>query len=121
MPIGDTRATPAPVDPLIAEGRFDPPWVRELATALKEPEEHIPTVLRRRAAHGGLYQLVKDFFLRRQRLTDEDHLCALSTNSQSPIDGGGSGVYESPLSVACVPYSSQPLPLNSPRYLPMAS
>jgi selenocysteine-specific elongation factor len=48
--------------PLIAAGGFDPPWVRELAAAVREPQERVRAVLRKRLAQGGVYQVVRDLF-----------------------------------------------------------
>ena len=48
--------------PLIASGRFDPPWARELAARVKEPEARVREVLRKQALRGELYQVVHDLF-----------------------------------------------------------
>jgi len=48
--------------PLIAAGRFDPPWVRALASATDEAEESVRRVLRKQVSRGELYQVVKDLF-----------------------------------------------------------
>jgi selenocysteine-specific elongation factor len=50
------------LQPLIAAGRFDPPWVRELATQTREPEERVRQVLRKQATRGALHQVVRDLF-----------------------------------------------------------
>jgi selenocysteine-specific elongation factor len=54
--------------PLIAAGGFDPPWVRELASAVHEPEERVRAVLRKLVAQGGVYQVVHDLFYDRERV-----------------------------------------------------
>jgi selenocysteine-specific elongation factor len=48
--------------PLIACGRFDPPWVRDLAAGVKEPEARVREVLRKQVLRGELYQVVHDLF-----------------------------------------------------------
>jgi selenocysteine-specific elongation factor len=56
--------------PLISAGRFDPPWVRELAAALREPEERVRAVLRKQVAQGDVYQVVRDLFYDRERIAE---------------------------------------------------
>jgi len=53
------------LEPLIAAGRYDPPWVRELAAAVRESEARVRAVLRKQVACGGLYQVVHDLFYAR--------------------------------------------------------
>ena len=48
--------------PLIAAGRFDPPWVRELAASVGECEERVRAVLRKWLRTGGVQQVVRDLF-----------------------------------------------------------
>ncbi|WP_343292397.1 selenocysteine-specific translation elongation factor [Vandammella animalimorsus] len=48
--------------PAIAAGRFDPPWVRDLALAHHLPEEEVRQLLRKLARQGRLHQVVKDLF-----------------------------------------------------------
>ena len=48
--------------PLLAAGRFDPPWVRDLATALGAPEEQVRGVLRKLVTQGAVHQVVRDLF-----------------------------------------------------------
>jgi selenocysteine-specific elongation factor len=50
------------LQPLIAAARFDPPWVRELAAAVHEPEERVRQVLRKQVTQGTVYQVVHDLF-----------------------------------------------------------
>jgi selenocysteine-specific elongation factor len=47
---------------LIDAGGFDPPWVRDLAAALQEPEPQVRRVLRKAASQGLFYQVVPDLF-----------------------------------------------------------
>ena len=44
------------LQPLIAAGGFDPPWVRELAAMVGEPEGRVRAVLRKQLTAGRLYQ-----------------------------------------------------------------
>jgi len=48
--------------PLIVAGRFDPPWVRDLAGTLGADEEAVRKTLRKAAARGDVYQVVRDLF-----------------------------------------------------------
>jgi selenocysteine-specific elongation factor len=52
--------------PLIAGGKFNPPWVRDLATVSHEPEERIREVLRKAVTHGTMFQVVRDLFYDRE-------------------------------------------------------
>ncbi|GAB7535594.1 selenocysteine-specific translation elongation factor [Burkholderia sp. 3C] len=48
--------------PLIAAGRFDPPWVRDLASATGAQEEAVRVLLRKLARRGDVHQVVRDLF-----------------------------------------------------------
>ncbi|ALS62744.1 selenocysteine-specific translation elongation factor [Pandoraea norimbergensis] len=48
--------------PRIAQGRFDPPWVRDLGRDVSAPEERVRAVLRKLARQGRVHQIVKDLF-----------------------------------------------------------
>jgi selenocysteine-specific elongation factor len=48
--------------PLIAAGRFDPPWVRDLARSVHEAEERVRRVLNNLVRQGRRFQVVKDLF-----------------------------------------------------------
>jgi selenocysteine-specific elongation factor len=58
------------LQPLIAAGGFDPPWVRELAAAVGEPEERVRAVLRKQLTQGGVYQIVRDLFYDQERVAE---------------------------------------------------
>jgi selenocysteine-specific elongation factor len=49
----------------IAAGRFDPPWVRDLAVRIRAPEDEVRGVLRKCVAQGEVYQIVRDLFYHR--------------------------------------------------------
>lgn len=48
--------------PLLLQGRFDPPWVRDIAATANLPETQVRHVLARMAKAGGVYQIVKDLY-----------------------------------------------------------
>lgn len=48
--------------PMLLHGRFDPPWVRDIAQTARLPELQVRQVLGRMARGGDVYQVVKDLF-----------------------------------------------------------
>jgi selenocysteine-specific elongation factor len=62
----EDRALAQKLQPLIVAGKFDPPWVRDLATASREPEERVREVLRKSVTRGTVYQVVRDLFYDRE-------------------------------------------------------
>jgi len=48
--------------PRVVAGAFDPPWVRDHATALDAPEEQVRHLLRKLARQGTVHQVVRDLF-----------------------------------------------------------
>jgi selenocysteine-specific elongation factor len=46
----------------LERGRFDPPWVRDLANALGTTEDDMRRLLRKLARRGDVYQVVRDLF-----------------------------------------------------------
>jgi selenocysteine-specific elongation factor len=62
----DDQGLARKLQPLIAAGRFDPPWVRELAAVSHEPEERVREVLRKSVTQGTVYQVVRDLFYDRE-------------------------------------------------------
>jgi selenocysteine-specific elongation factor len=54
------------LQPLIAAGRFNPPWVRDLANAVHEPEDLVRQLLRKQVTQGIVYQVVHDLFYDRK-------------------------------------------------------
>lgn len=67
--------------PLIAAGRFDPPWVRDLAKTTGLPEERVHTLLRKLARRGELHQVVRDLFYDRQVIEEAAALIARLTDA----------------------------------------
>jgi len=61
----EDEALAARLMPLIAQGRFDPPWVRDLARETRQPEETVRALLRKLARLGMVYQVVRDLFYER--------------------------------------------------------
>jgi selenocysteine-specific elongation factor len=51
--------------PLLLEGRFDPPWVRDLAKTTGQHEDAVRQVLRKLARQGDVHQVVRDLFYHR--------------------------------------------------------
>ena len=49
----------------IAAGRFDPPWVRDLAVTVRTSDEEVRRVLRKCAMQGEAYEIVRDLFYHR--------------------------------------------------------
>ncbi|CAB3748468.1 selenocysteine-specific translation elongation factor [Paraburkholderia humisilvae] len=56
--------------PLIADGGYDPPWVRELAGAVHRREEDVRALLRKLARQGDVYQVVRDLFYHRDLMRE---------------------------------------------------
>ncbi|PRX92220.1 selenocysteine-specific translation elongation factor [Paraburkholderia sp. BL25I1N1] len=56
------RALAAMLLPAVRAGRFDPPWVRDLADANGVPEERVRQLMRKLARRGELFQVVRDLF-----------------------------------------------------------
>lgn len=48
--------------PLLLEGNFDPPWVRDIADTIKQPESQVRHVFIRLAKAGDVFQVVKDLY-----------------------------------------------------------
>jgi selenocysteine-specific elongation factor len=62
------RALASALQPLLAAGRFDPPWVRSLAVSTHQPEERVRQVLRKLVTQGRVYQVVQDLFYDADRI-----------------------------------------------------
>jgi selenocysteine-specific elongation factor len=60
------NALAAKLQPLIAAGRFNPPWVRDLAGTVNAAEDAVREVLRKQVTQGALYQVVHDLFYDRK-------------------------------------------------------
>ena len=62
----EDQALAQKLQPLILAGKFDPPWVRDLAAASREPEERVREVLRKSVTQGAVFQVVRDLFYDRE-------------------------------------------------------
>ncbi|MDR5754677.1 MULTISPECIES: selenocysteine-specific translation elongation factor [unclassified Caballeronia] len=60
----------------IARGRFDPPWVRDLARAHDADEERVRQLLRKLARQGEVFQVVRDLFYHRDAVRELARLVA---------------------------------------------
>jgi selenocysteine-specific elongation factor len=69
-PSEDELRLMARLQPLLAAGGYDPPWVRDLAQTLTADEEDVRRALRRSAASGVVYQIVRDLFYARERVAE---------------------------------------------------
>ena len=74
------------LQPLIAAGRFDPPWVRNLATVVREPEERVRQVLRKQVTRGAVYQVVRDLFYDTGRIGELAAIAAAIAREHGGID-----------------------------------
>ena len=74
------------LQPLIAKGRFDPPWVRDLATVLREPEERVRQVLRKQVTRGTVYQVVRDLFYDSGRIGELAEVAAEVAREHGAVD-----------------------------------
>jgi selenocysteine-specific elongation factor len=68
--------------PLIAQGRYDPPWVRDLAASVREPEDRVRQVLRKVTRQGEVYQVVRDLFYHRDTIVELVRLIAALAREQ---------------------------------------
>ncbi|WP_321847784.1 selenocysteine-specific translation elongation factor [Burkholderia diffusa] len=71
--------------PLIHAGRFDPPWVRDLARDTGAAEDAVRTLLRKLARRGDVHQVVRDLFYHADIVRE---LAGLVANL-APTRGGG--------------------------------
>lgn len=55
---------------LLDAGAFEPPWVRDLAAAVAVDEEEVRRLLRRIAARGEVFQIVRDLFYSARRVEE---------------------------------------------------
>ena len=58
----------ARVLPLLNAGRFDPPWVRDLARDLDVDEQQVRQTLLKLMKSGEIYQVVRDLFYHREQI-----------------------------------------------------
>jgi selenocysteine-specific elongation factor len=66
--------------PAIARSRFDPPWVRDLATLHAVPEERMRQLLRKLARRGELFQVMRDLFYHRDVIRELATIVSVEAN-----------------------------------------
>jgi selenocysteine-specific elongation factor len=80
------RALMDKLAPLTAAGRFDPPWVRELAATAREPEERVRAVLRKQVSLGEVYQIVPDLFYHAECVAQLAAMAAALTQREGTLN-----------------------------------
>jgi selenocysteine-specific elongation factor len=78
------RALAAALLPALKEGRFDPPWVRDLANAHGVSEDRMRQLLRKLARQGELFQVVRDLFYHHEVIRE----LALMAGSEAQKNAG---------------------------------
>lgn len=68
--------------PLLQQGQFEPPWVRDLAAQSHLPEAMVRQVLSKQARRGELFQIVQDLFYTPEAL---QQLAAIAQEQAQPI------------------------------------
>jgi selenocysteine-specific elongation factor len=54
----------------LLDGRFDPPWVRDLAVAVQSSDDEVRQVLRKCALQGSVHEIVHDLFYHSERVRE---------------------------------------------------
>ncbi|MBB3219464.1 selenocysteine-specific translation elongation factor [Pseudoduganella umbonata] len=73
----------APLLAALERGRFDPPWVRDLAREYRVPEDEVRRLLRKLARAGQLSQVVPDLFYHPRALADLARIVAALPDAQA--------------------------------------
>jgi selenocysteine-specific elongation factor len=76
------------LQPLIAVGRFNPPWVRDLANTLNEPEDNVRRVLRKQVTRGTVCQVVHDLFYDRQSVDELATIVVKLAEERGAVEAG---------------------------------
>ncbi|MGA7817027.1 SelB C-terminal domain-containing protein, partial [Caballeronia sp.] len=66
--------------PAVKSGRFDPPWVRDLAKAHGAPEDRVRQLMRKLARQGEVFQIVRDLFYHREAIRELASIAALEAS-----------------------------------------
>ncbi|MCC2597225.1 selenocysteine-specific translation elongation factor [Pusillimonas sp. MFBS29] len=74
--------------PLVQAGRYDPPWVRDLAGTLNAPEQQIRETLLKLLRRGDVYQVVRDLFYHRASIISLAELVAATAGSEGVSAAG---------------------------------
>jgi selenocysteine-specific elongation factor len=81
------EALAAQLLPQVLEGRYDPPWVRDLAAATGAAEEAVRGLLRKLARRGEVHQVVRDLFYHRDRVAELAQVIAtLAASRDGAVD-----------------------------------
>lgn len=72
--------------PLLAAGRFDPPWMRDLARTMQVSEERMRRLLRKLAAEGEVLQIVPDLFYARAAVGELAEIAAQLAARDGKLD-----------------------------------
>jgi len=82
----DERRLADAILPLLADGRFDPPWTRDLARRVNVGEESMRRLLRKLAAEGDVLQIVPDLFYARTAVGELAALAARLAGQDGKLD-----------------------------------
>ena len=77
------EALAAQLLPALDAGRYDPPWVRDLARDFALPEPEVRALLRKLARAGQANQIVPDLFYHPARLAELAHIVAGLPDAQA--------------------------------------
>ena len=80
------KALAVKLQPLIEAGRFNPPWVRDLAGAIHAPEDDVRQVLRKQVTQGALYQVVHDLFYDRKSVDELATVIAMLAEEHGTVE-----------------------------------
>jgi selenocysteine-specific elongation factor len=79
------RALADKLRPLVLAGRFDPPWVRDLAATVQEREERVRAVLRKLVGQGDVYQVVRDLYYDRDAIAELAAILSACHRAHGPV------------------------------------
>jgi selenocysteine-specific elongation factor len=82
---GPEAGLAARILPLLHAGAYDPPWVRDIARELGEPEDAVRALLRKLLRRGEVTQVVKDLFYHRERIAELASLVAALCASKGSV------------------------------------
>jgi selenocysteine-specific elongation factor len=67
--------------PAVKNGRFDPSWVRDLATMHDIPEDRVRQLMRKLARQGEVFQVVRDLFYHREAIRELATIAAVEARA----------------------------------------
>ncbi|HEX6832143.1 MAG TPA: selenocysteine-specific translation elongation factor [Rudaea sp.] len=74
------------LQPLIAAGRFDPPWVRDLARSTGDSDDNVRRTLRKLAALGVVFPIVPDLYYDRERVRELAAIAATLAHAHGAVE-----------------------------------